>query len=228
MKYSLVLVVVLLALPACDLFGQVRCEKDADCPDNLQFCNSGVCNKTADDGRPGRGVGEGEGEGEGEGGGACAGDADCGAGLCYDVADDTGAQGKCVPLATDDASCAEIAALGGPDRQTQAAVIFNGVVTRGTTDCSGVAGGTSVQIQVRFLDRESDLDQTSTQGFFVAAGDSSPQLTGQGSISSGDGKTGDAFFFTSTCVAANADHIALKLGRTSPETNAICLPVPAP
>src|SRR3954462_6896182 len=83
---------------ACDLFGQIACQEDADCPDEAQFCNSNVCGKTADDGRHGRAVGEGEGEGDS----ACAGDGECGAGLCEDGVL------QCVPGAGDDAKCAEV------------------------------------------------------------------------------------------------------------------------
>ena len=225
MKPVLLVLVVVVVAPACDLFGQIRCDKDADCPDNLQFCNSGACAKSADDGRPGRGLGEGEGEGEGAAG-ACATDTDCGSGLCYDVDDSTGAKDKCVPLATDDASCAEVAGLGGADRGSGGAVIFSGVVTRGSTDCTGgTPGGTSLQIQVRYLDRESDLDISNTQGFVFVPGGSSPTPTGPGSIA-GDGQSGDAFLFDNECVGASVDHIAYKLGRTSPESSALCLTVP--
>ena len=35
---SLVVLSFLPLVPACELFGQVACEEDGDCPDSLPFC----------------------------------------------------------------------------------------------------------------------------------------------------------------------------------------------
>jgi hypothetical protein len=141
-----------VALSGCDLFGQVACQEDADCPDALPFCNSDFCEATADDGRPGRGV-DGEGEGEGEGEGGCSGDADCApAGLC-DLDGSFGAANLCLPPAgTED--CAADSGVQARARDAAGPVIFGLAAT-------SIGDGCFANVSFTFFDREGDVSPTS-------------------------------------------------------------------
>ena len=209
--------------PACDLFGVISCSKDADCPDNLQFCESGTCSATASDGRHGRGVGEGE--GEGEGGTACSGDGDCASvsGLCYDKSDDTGLFGQCVPTADDDTSCAETSGLGGISGTSGGPLIFKGSAFFQTGDCP--SGAQNVGIDVHFLTRNSPLSESGVEGFVIDGTGSGPTLTGPGSMVTSDGLSGDILLFDHACVPDTQDHVAFKIGDSSPESNVLCIPI---
>jgi hypothetical protein len=222
-RSSLVVVVVAgLALCGCDLFGQVRCDKDSDCPDDTPFCNSNVCGKTADDGRDGRGVGEGEGEGEG-GGGACSSDDACAPGLCYTASDGAAPVNTCVPLAGDDSSCPE-AAIVSAGRQGGGPVAFKATAQFSGGDCS--PGTSNVNFDVHYFDSEGDSLPSSLQAFAMVQGESSPTPTGGGSVE-GDGTSGDAFLFYRNCVSESATYLVISLGETSPESNALCVPIAA-
>jgi hypothetical protein len=211
-------VAVVAATSGCDF---IRCNVDSDCPAEVPFCNAETCQAT-----PGGERGD-EGEGEGEGEGTCASDADCGAGLCYDLAEgaahfDPAFVGTCVPGPDDDASCPEALNFNGTstDRQTGGAVIFSATATRqAPVDCG--AGESDLEVDVLYLDREGDSLFIESSLHVIEPGGSTEFASGS---VSGDQTSGQGFF-TVRCVSDAADHIAIAVGLSSPETNALCVPL---
>lgn len=221
---SALLFAALAPLTGCELFGIVRCADDGDCPDALPFCEDEVCVSEEDSGRTGRGIDE-------NNDGTCAGDSDCGEGLCYDLTDtaahfEADRVGTCVPAAEDDSSCPEAIELG-TERAAGAPVIFGATATRAGGDCE--PGTQSLSVTVLFLDREGDVDPSGL-GLFSKAPSHSGPLVSLGSIS-GDGTSGEGFFFVNqVCVPDVDDHIALRLGELAdelPTSNALCVPIAA-
>lgn len=216
---SALLFAALAPLAGCELFGIVRCADDGDCPEALPFCEDEVCVSEEDSGRTGRGIDENK-------DGTCAGDTDCGKGLCYDLTDtaahfDAALLGTCVPGSADDASCAEAVSLGGPDRADGGPAIFSASAQRAGGDCP--SGSENLTISVLYLDREGDLDFTNSTLFVMQPGGISPEFL-QGSIS-GDGTSGEGFFFASSCFPISAEYVGIRLGSSSPTSNALCVPV---
>lgn len=213
------LTLAFVSLPGCELFGVVPCSEDGDCPESLPFCVDDVCSAEEDTGRTGRGIDDEEG---------CTDDAACGKGLCYDLADtaahfDAALVGTCVPGPDDDASCAEAVSLGGPDRVEGAPAIFSATAQRAGGDCT--PGTENLTISVLYLDREGDQDFTggATTLFVMQPGGISPDFV-QGSIS-GDGTSGEGFFFVSSCVPISVEYVGIRMGDSSPTSNALCVPV---
>ena len=82
---------LLAATLACDIFA-VRCNDDDDCPNDVPFCVDDICVNEEEAERRGRDVDE-----EEEDDGICDDDSECEGGLCYDVDDESGFTGSCVP-----------------------------------------------------------------------------------------------------------------------------------
>ena len=209
-------VVALAFTSACDLFGVVKCGKDADCPGGVPFCVDGTCNKTNDPGRDGHGI---------TGDGTCTTDAECAPSLCYDIDDTTGRNGTCVPAANEAPACPEAAQLGSStDADPGSPVIFGASAILQSGSCS--VGQLAVSVDLAYFDREGDVLASDT-GAFVFSPTSISPLVGGGSIE-GDGTSGHGFFFFSECVDQTTDHIAVKIGPFSartPTSNALCVPI---
>ncbi len=218
--------VVAVAVGGCDVFG-IRCNADADCPTDVPFCNIGVCSTV--DG-PVRAEGEGEDANEGEGEDAgCGADSDCAAdnnGLCYDLEDgdlhfEARFVGTCVPDAADEGACGSaLLSIGGPSRPPSGPAIFGVTATRAGGDCG--AGTQSLNIEILYLDREGDY--SGSGGFSVMPQNGSSPTFGTGSVS-GDGTSGEVFAFLSACIPDSDTVVGVALGQTSPESNAICVPI---
>ncbi|MDP2342555.1 MAG: hypothetical protein Q8O67_16480 [Deltaproteobacteria bacterium] len=210
-------VAVVAATASCNF---IRCNDDDDCPAEVPFCNAEICQATAG----GERGNEGEGEGEGEG---CASDADCGAGLCYDLPDtaahfDAALVGQCVPGGDDDRSCIEATLFNGSngDRPTQGTSIFSAAATRrAPVDCG--SGQSDLDIVVSYMDREGDFVVGSSL-LFVRQNDSFADFA-SGDVS-GDGTSGQGFYIA-RCVDDAAAHVAVALGQSGATTNALCVSI---
>jgi hypothetical protein len=216
---------LLPALSACDLFGVVRCDVDDDCPGSLPFCVSGVCSEEDDDDGRGRGIDEG-----------CDTDADCPKGLCYDLTEaaahfEAARVGACVPAEEDDASCAEASFLGGTagvDRDSGGPIIFGASAQRAGGGGSCTPGTQFLSLDVLYLDREGDWDPSSTAMLVAPPGAISPSFA-SGSVS-GDGTSGQGFFFMGECVPDTASYVAIRMGSANDEaftSNSLCVPIAA-
>lgn len=175
-------VATLAFVSACDAFA-IRCNDDGDCPNDLPFCVDDICVDEDEAERRGRevvsceddeecpsdfplcdggacvdAIAEGEGEGEGE---SCTGDGDCPGGLCWDVTDETGLFGTCVPRAVDEDCASQFSA---PARDAAGPVIVDLQLL------SASAGSRTVELH--FLDRQGDVSPTSPLIFVRLAGGS--------------------------------------------------------
>lgn len=157
---------IVLATSGCDLFGQVACTEDTDCPDAIPFCNSDVCEATADDGRPGRGVDE----------NGCSEDADCTGGLCDIDGTFVEARACLPPEGTED--CAGDPSVSAPARDPEGPVIF-------ALTAESIGDGCFANVTISYFDREGDVSQTSPYLAVVAGGSESAGSIG----GSEDGKT---------------------------------------
>ena len=196
-----------LASTSCDLFGEVRCSSDADCPESVAFCVEGVCAEDP----------------EVERDGPCTEDAECGRELCYDIDDDTGANGSCVPKDVVD-DCA--AALEEPtrSRDDEGPALFDVTLLEGTGACSGEP---SFRIAFRYLDREGDMPRNDefVASLFVrlAAGEfaSSSALVGSPFIGADPEHAGDVVY--EACDPAPTGDIAVWLeDRNGHRSNVVC------
>lgn len=197
---GVVVVVALVAsTAACDLFGAVKCNKDADCPGGVPFCVSGTCAKTNDTGGGGHGLDN------------CATDADCPGGLCFDGTTAIATPGDCLPPAdaANDCSADPDAGNGRVARDPNGAVIFD-------VQATALGDGCWSNISFTYFERQA-VPITSAGVELVVNG-----ATLTSNITSGDETT---VAVDSMCGSVTSGHragIALNTGNLS---NVACLPV---
>jgi hypothetical protein len=123
----------------CDAFA-IRCANDGDCPQDLPYCVERICVDEDEAERRGRRIDD---------NGACTADADCPGGLCYDVVDDSGFSGTCLPPAEQE-DCAGASEVRAPARDPAGPVLFAAEATHIGDGCYNV--------NFRIFDRENDAD----------------------------------------------------------------------
>lgn len=201
---SVIVLALIPVVPACELFGQVACEDDSDCPDSLPFCVGDVCAAEADDDDEGRGI---------DGGCSAASEADdCPGGLCDEDGVFVEAETCLPPDDIDD--CNGEASVGAPARAAAGPVIFNLAYT-------AVGDGCFSNVTFSFFDRENDVSPTSPiiEVFSGGSAQTQPQPFSE------DGKTfefGDAF----VCGAFGGVGGLVLLDGAGNASNALCLREP--
>lgn len=198
--FALTLLALVPVVPACELFGQVACEKDSDCPDSLPFCVQDFCAAEADEDDEGRGI---------DGGCTAASEADdCPGGLCDEDGVFVEAETCLPPEGGDD--CANEAEAGAPARAAAGPVIFNLTYTSIGDGCYG-------NVTFTFFDREADVSPTSPLIELFSGG--SPQT--QSPPFSTDGKT---FSFGDAAVCSGSGVSGLVLfDAANNASNSLCL-----
>jgi len=221
--FSSALVVVVIAVGgACDLFDQVKCSVDSDCPAASPFCTDGVCSKTDGSGRTHTGEGEGEGEGaagEGEGGSeiSCSDDGICeseNGGRCYLGSASTAATNTCVPPASDlNAHCETDPDVQGQPRTTDGPVIWD-------VQATALPGGDGCWSDISFSWYDGASPPAITNGFveLVVNGANLTQA-----ITSADDTT---VTIQQACASgvASGHRAGIVLGLGAGHSNVACLP----
>jgi hypothetical protein len=196
--------IVVPALPACELFGQVACEEDGDCPDSLPFCVEDFCAAEEDEDDEGRGI---------DSGCSAASEADdCPGGLCDEEGVFVEAETCLPPDDIDD--CSNEAAVGAPPRGAQGPVIFALTYT-------SVGDGCFSDVAFSFFDREGNVSPTSPLIELYVSGSAQTQSP----PFSEDGKT---FNFGSAFVCGAGPDVAglTLLDDAGNPSNTLCLRPP--